>query len=73
MDWNNVDLNRESDATILDAYTFDTLLLEVNCNLPVINRETVRKQFETSLQNKIRDAREVFEANLNNIVNHAKK
>lgn len=73
MDWNNVDLNRESDATILDAYTFDTLLLEVNCNLPVINRETVRKQFETSLQNKIRDAREVFEANLNNIVSHAKK
>jgi hypothetical protein len=70
MDWNNVDLNDgyERDQNILDPYSFDTLLLEISCNLKVVNAVTVRQQFQTALQSKIQCATEVFEANLTNIV-----
>ena len=42
----------------------------MNCNLPEVNEETVRKQFEETLQQKIQDAKELFEANLQNIIDH---
>lgn len=72
MDWNNVDLNsHEREANILDPYSFDTLLLEVNCNLREINHETVKAQFMESLNSKIQSAKEVFAANLDNIVKEA--
>lgn len=75
MDWNNVDLNDgwERDLNILDPYSFNMLLLEISCNVREINAQTVRQQFETSLQSKISCAREVFEANLANIVTEAIK
>lgn len=75
MDWNNVDLNNgyERDQNILDPYSFDTLLLEISCNVKEVTAKTVRQQFETSLQSKINCAREVFEANLANIVAEAIK
>jgi hypothetical protein len=75
MDWRNVDLEDgyERDQNILDAYSFDTLLLEVSCNIRDINTETVRAQFETSLKSKIDSAREVFENNFKNIVNQSLK
>ncbi len=49
MNWQNVDLNSpsESSADILDPYSFDTLLLEIECNLTEITPETVRKQAST--------------------------
>lgn len=72
-DWNNIDLDSpcERDLSILDAYTFDQLLLEISCNLPAINETAVRQQFETELKSRIESAREVFEANLENIVDKA--
>lgn len=75
MDWNNVDLKNDYECgrEILTGYIFETLLLEISCNLRVINKETVRKQFETELQNRIREAREIFEANLTNIVKEAQR
>lgn len=74
MDWNNVDLNsHERDAYIIDPYSFDTLLLEISCNLREINHETVTAQFNESLNSKIQSAMEVFAANLDNIVKQAKK
>jgi len=75
MDWRNVDLEDgyERDQNILDAYSFDTLLLEVSCNIRDINTETIRAQFETSLKSKIDSAREVFENNFKNIVNQSLK
>jgi formiminotetrahydrofolate cyclodeaminase len=75
MDWNNVDLKSdyERNQDILDGYSFETLLLEISCNLREINKDTVRKQFETELQNRIRTAKEIFEANLNNIIKDAKE
>ena len=73
MNWNNINLNSsyERDQPIIDSLSFDTLLLEINCNLKEINNTTVRAQFEEDLKNRIISAKEVFEANLSNIVNEA--
>lgn len=72
-DYSNIDLNSgyQKDLNIIDPLSFADLLLEINCNLPTINEWTVRRQFEEDLQRTIEAAREVFEANLSNIVNHA--
>ena len=73
-DWNNVDLDSPSNRAleILDGYSFQALLLEIYCNLPEINENTVTQQFETELRNRIDSARDVFQANLKNIVKTAK-
>ena len=69
MNWNNIDLNsHEIRANILDAYDFETLLLEIDCNVRDINEYTIRKQFKDTMDAKIRSAYEVFEANLENIL-----
>lgn len=75
IDWNNVDLNDafESSRNLIENLTFDALLLEIGCNLREINAETVRAQFETDLQSRVEEAKEIFEANLANIVRHARK
>lgn len=74
MNWNNIDLNSsEIELPILDPYTFSTLLLEVECNLPEITPETVRKQATESIRQKYTVALEILEANLQNIVNKALK
>lgn len=77
MDWNNINLENEYEASqnILEPYKFDTLLLEINCNIRLedINKEEITKHFESVLNAKIREAREIFKANLENIVNHAIK
>lgn len=75
MNWNNVNLNRpiESASDILDAYTFDQLLLEISCNLKEITPETVRKQAMESIISKHKTAIEIIEANLKNITDHAIK
>ena len=73
MNWHKVNLSDgyERDQNILDGYSFDTLLLEITCNLKEINRETVREQFMESLNNNIHSAREIFESNLDAIVEKA--
>jgi hypothetical protein len=75
MDWRNIDLKDgwEADLNLIENLKFSTLLMEINCNLPYINEQTVRKQFETDLRSRIDDAREIFEANLANIVKHAQE
>jgi hypothetical protein len=71
-DWSNIDLSsHESTYSIIDPYTFDGLLLEINCNLPKITKESVMQQFEDALQSRINSAREVMQDNLENIVKHA--
>lgn len=74
MDWNNIDLdsNYERDQNIIDPLNFDTLLLEVGCNIKDITKEAITKQFEDDLQNRITSAREVFALNLENIQKEAK-
>lgn len=75
IDWNNVNLadSYESSRNLIESLTFDALLLEINCNLREINAETVTAQFETDLQSRISEARDIFRSNLANIVRHANK
>lgn len=75
MNWNNVNLNSpyEASQNLLDPYTFDTLLLEVECNCREITPEAIRKQAMSELDLKYKTAVEILEANLQNITNHATK
>jgi len=75
IDWNNVDLNDsfESSRNLIENLTFDSLLLEIGCNIREINTAAVTAQFEHDLQSRVREAREIFKANLGNIVSHAQK
>lgn len=73
MNWKNVDLKSayEREQPIIDALSFDTLLLEISCNCKEINKEAIKAQFEEDLKSRINSAREVFNANLDNILNDA--
>lgn len=73
MNWNNVNLSDgyERDQNILDPYDFDTLLLEVSCNVKHITEETVKAQAMESLRSKYNTAIEILNANLANITKHA--
>ena len=73
MDWNNIDLKNqyERSQNIIDSLSFETLLLEISCNVKNINSATVMAQFEADLQSRIESARDVMRANLQNIVNDA--
>ena len=75
MNWKNVDLNSpyERNQNILNEHSFETLLLEISCNVRDINTDTVKKQFYKSLQSKVQSAREVFYNNLENITETAIK
>ena len=75
MDYLNIDLNsdHERNADILDGYNLETLFLEISCNLREINEETVKQQFYESLNSKIQSAKDIFNANLKNIVKYAQE
>ncbi len=74
-DWKNIDLNSPSERAlnIIEPLSFENFLLEIDCNLPKINEKTVRAQFEEDLARRIKDARWVFEHNLNNFVKYAEE
>jgi hypothetical protein len=73
MNWKNVDLKSpyESSQNIIDSYDFDTLLLEISCNIKEINKETINKHFKQVLKLKIESAKTVFNDNLDNILKEA--
>ena len=76
MNWNNLDLtddSHERDANLFDGLTFDTLLLEIHCNIKDINPDTIRKQFIEDLTSRVDEARNIFEANIQGITKQAKK
>jgi hypothetical protein len=77
MNWENVNLtdNYEREQNIIDSLDFDTLLLEISCNISndKLNREEIRKQFETDLKNRIASAREIFNNNIDNILKQAQE
>ena len=75
MDYLNIDVNSdyERNADILDGYNLETLFLEISCNLTEVNEETVKKQFYESLNSKIQSAKDIFNANLQNIVKYAQE
>jgi len=73
--WRNIDLESpcERDLKLIEALSFEMLLLEIHCNLPEINEATVTQQFEDDLHRIVQSAREVFQDNLPNIVKYALK
>ena len=75
MDYLNIDFNsdHERNSNLLDSYDFETLFLEISCNLTEINEETVKQQFYESLNSKIQSAKDIFNANLKNIVKYAQE
>ena len=75
MDYLNINLNsdHERNTDILDGYDLETLFLEISCNLREINEETVKQQFYESLNSKIQSAKDIFNANLKNIVKYAQE
>jgi len=70
----NVDLSDSynRNQNIIDPLSFKTLLFEIHSNIKEVTPEAIRAQFEADLQNRITSAREVFENNLNNIIEYAK-
>ena len=75
MDYLNINFSNDTErnSNILDGYDFETLFLEISCNLTEINEETVKKQFYESLNSKIQSAKDIFNANLKNIVKYAQE
>ena len=75
MNWKNIKLEDgyERDLNLLDPYDFDTLLLEINCNVKEINRETVKAQAMESIKAKYQTAIEILNDNLDNITKQAQK
>ncbi len=73
--WQNIDMNSayETSLELVDGLTFDTLLLEIGCNCREINEKTVTEQFEADLECIVNNARDIFKANLKNIVKKAKE
>lgn len=73
MNWKNINLQSpyERQQDILDGYDSETILLEVACNCPVIDRESVRKQALESINQKYKTAIEILEANLDNLTAEA--
>lgn len=74
IDWNNIDLNdnHQRNQNLLEPYDFDTLLLEINCNIENLNPETIKKHFDEVIRLRVEEAKEIFNANLDNIIKQAK-
>ena len=75
MDYLNINFSgdNERNSNLLDGYDFETLFLEISCNLTELNEESVKKQFYESLNSKIQSAKDIFNANLKNIVKYAQE
>lgn len=72
MDWTKVDLkdNYERNQTFLDGYSFDTLLLELQCNYPKekLTKEVVMKHVTSIIENNVAEAFSIINDNLDNII-----
>ena len=72
MDWNNVDLTSpyERSQNIVDEYSFADLILEMECNAKNLDLKTLESQFEESIKMNLQSARDVFQANKENILKY---
>jgi hypothetical protein len=77
MDWLNVNLedSYEREQDFLDGYSFDTLLLEINCNMRKedINEDSVMAHVERILSLRKLEAKGIIFANLKKIVEQVLK
>lgn len=58
---------------ILDAITFDEILMTINCNVQNINRKTVLKEIDEILEIRLQDYRDLLAINIDEIVKRAKQ
>lgn len=74
-DWKNIDLNSpfEISHQLITGLSFESLLLEIASNLPEINAQTVLEQFKSDLHSRAKEAKDIFAANLDNIVKYAQE
>ena len=77
MDYLNADFNStyETSQDFLDGYSFETLFLEISCNMKPEERteENILKHVKETLKNRQEEALEIIKSNLKNIVKHSKK
>ena len=73
-DWNNIDMHspHETSLNLIENLTFDTLLLEIECNCEKIDERSVTQQFEEDLRSRVAEARVIFQTNLESIIRKAK-
>lgn len=75
MDYRNINLkdSYERGQAILDSYSIDNLLLEIQCNFrkEAITPENVKRHIKGVLDQRYSEALEIFEENLNNICKRA--
>jgi len=75
-DWSNIDLeSSERHLNILDPYDFDTLLLEVSCNIrdEDLNASSIEAHAQQVLRAKYTEALQIVRDNIQNIRNQAIK
>ena len=75
IDWENINLKSpfERSLNLITPLTFETLLLEVGCNIPEITKGAIIMQFKEDVSNRVEEAWEIFGANLDAIFAEAKK
>lgn len=75
MNWDDVNLDSayERSQHLISSVSFDAFLLEIECNERVIDRESLSRHFKERLNGIVEEANEVFQANLDNLVNNAQK
>ena len=73
-DWNNIDLTDgyQRNLNILEPYNFETLLLELNCNIPTkdLTKEAILKQAKDVIKAKYTEAMEILENNADNVLKY---
>ena len=72
--WSNIDLSSayERNLNILEPYDFETLLLELSCNIKTseLTEEAILRQFNESLDSKVQLAKEIIKDNLKNVLKY---
>jgi hypothetical protein len=71
IDWTNIKLKDEyqRNLDLLDPYSFETLLLELHCNIPneKLTKEEIQKHAKSVLLEKYQTAIEILNDNIDNI------
>lgn len=64
----------DQDVSLLDGYSYGSLLMELNCNLQrhETTPEKVMAHFESVIASRLEDARHLLELNMNRIIVHAR-
>lgn len=62
-----------AEDNLLDGFTFDDVIMQVQCNSREINREAVGREVMDLLELRLDDMKELFYRNIDRIVAEARK